>query len=332
MTEGEAERRLFFSLLLLFLILPALMLHGQEFLLRPLVAADARRIEYEDLFYTGELDQRRVEILENGFDSGHETFGDRAAIIPLWQIRRLIHGDSSKERGDNVFALVGSPVVYIPDALSNGAESVQLQITKKILDLLVSRGEHPDTRVELELLRVPKKIEGARIEDVQLLTPLNFPRGGRIRVLVRGRKGNEEIRAVAEAELRYFQGVYLADRVYQRGESLSLEQFSRSARPAEEVSSRAIGPEEGVFLARRRIAAGEQFTTNNIRPKPDVEAGDRLRVLIRSGAIELRIEGTAQASGRRGEEIPTKLQDGSITDCRIIEEGVVSLELQPSYL
>ncbi len=98
-----------------------------------------------------------------------------------------------------------------------------------------------------------------------------------------------------------------------RGVELALEDIAPGPGAAKRVG----------WTTRRVIRAGETLTEPAVEPPPLVRAGQVVQYIVRRGAIQLSISGTAMASGHTGEAIPIRLGERQRVEAVITGPGRV---------
>jgi flagella basal body P-ring formation protein FlgA len=78
--------------------------------------------------------------------------------------------------------------------------------------------------------------------------------------------------------------------------------------------------------ANRVIARGETITTNSVVSGIVVKPGDSVRIIGKSGALQIAVAGEARAAGRIGDRIQVKnLQSGILLQAIVVDEGLVEV-------
>ena len=79
-------------------------------------------------------------------------------------------------------------------------------------------------------------------------------------------------------------------------------------------------------IAARRLVNGSPLTKRALTTPMLVRRGDQVKVLVRSGAVEIAASGTAMRDGRRGQHIPVRVRQGRVVQAAIT--GPRQLEIQ----
>ena len=84
-------------------------------------------------------------------------------------------------------------------------------------------------------------------------------------------------------------------------------------------------PEPG-WRAERRIRQGEELRTPAVRPAVAVQTGDRVKVVWKSGSIQLTLTAVATGTARPGEVVTVRLDAGRRLTGVAASDGVVHIE------
>lgn len=300
----------------------AVELHIRQFILPKSIG-----IEQEDMFSTAISAGGGSAV---GYVSGigqeqlNTVFGETAAVVPVWQFRSLFR-ESFKEAAtherDAAIVLVGTASIYIPASIK---DNVSRSVLRETLEKLRHKPALIERRIELSILRIPGTLHNTEIVNVEIVHI--DERGGRIRLLCRGRTGNREVQAVVEGRIDILNAYHVAEREIRKGEVFYLNDMVLRAEREDSIPASLDIQREGAYIAVRTIKEGEILTSWNTKQKNMVEIGDEVMVVFRSGNVQMRMPGIARGSGTRGSLIPVRLNSGSLRDCRIQYEGEVTIE------
>lgn len=88
-----------------------------------------------------------------------------------------------------------------------------------------------------------------------------------------------------------------------------------------------VDPVGGPFLALAPMRAGEPVTIERVRLQPDVEAGAKVKLEVRAGALVIRGDGFLTQPGRVGESINVRAQStGAILEGTLVTPGRVVVD------
>jgi flagella basal body P-ring formation protein FlgA len=262
-----------------------------------------------------------AHFFQGPFPNAESLFGERAALIPLWEIRAALSGS-----GHRAPVLVGRQIHYLPPEKS-GAERKLLR--KMLTELGRTTGGQ---RVEIELGRVPAGIarelkgDGPFQVDLSISSELLRGSGGTLERRCIVRSGGRVL-GVCPVTIHPFRTAAAAPSRLERGRIVELSDFPRRSVPARELPvSAGSYPLSGRYRVERSVRAGELISGGAVSPEPAVRASSQVRVLLRSGGIELRVDGRALASGEVGETIAVRLATGARLDARITGRGTLEIE------
>ena len=154
----------------------------------------------------------------------------------------------------------------------------------------------------------------------ELLAPLKI-RPGAATALLRIRT-SEGIREVP-ISMEWFQNVVMTRRIVENGTVLAPEDVEvrqvRISSPMDAVSDirQAVGR-----MTNRRLPAGERISQGFLLTPPIVHRGDKVFIVVRKGALALRIQGEAMQDGAAGETIRVRNEQSK----KIIEAVIRSKE------
>jgi flagella basal body P-ring formation protein FlgA len=264
-----------------------------------------------------------------------ELFGERPAVIPLWQLRRLLGAPEAA-----AIAIVGNRVGYIP-AGTGAAERRLLRAAMRQFG--VGGAERPRSperarqrRVELTAGRIPAAVrafyrERKAAEEAgswHALAGRSPGPGSRLHAEERERRyalrAEGRIIGVCTVTVHPFRTVAVAQRPLEAGEVIKLDTQPRRA--IEPAGLPAGGPEyplQGRYRLRRAVPAGTPLGSAVLDREPAVRASARVEVVLREGGIVLRVPGRALASGGLGQQIPVRLATGGRVEARITGNGLL---------
>lgn len=324
---------LYRSLLLLFILyLNSAAVYAYEYHVRPLILPSGSVPISEEILQVRQGDSPALDHLaaENGIQAlriNRSVFGEDASLVPLWQIRSLfpvLQAPTKGGQGDEVeqmIALVGKSSIYIPGTIQ---DKTRRQILQHALEHLSKSFNSRDLRIELSLSRVPYTLQEADVLSVDLIG--GSKRSGDIRLMCTALKDGRKVEAVVSGKMNVSSPFPVAPTSLQAGEIFRIEDLALKAFPEDSLREGEILPDAGAFVAKRDIEKGEIISRNNAKPKLSVLAGDEVTVILRNGAVSLRVQGTARGNGRTGDIIPVRLNTGVIRDCKIENEGELILE------
>ena len=135
----------------------------------------------------------------------------------------------------------------------------------------------------------------------ELLAPLKLRPGAATALLrIRTQDGTREV----PISMEWFQNVVMTRRIVENGTVLSQEDVEvrqvRISSPMDAVSDirQAVGR-----MTNRRLPAGERISPGFLLTPPIVHRGDSVFIVVRKGALVLRMQGEAMEDGAAGETI-----------------------------
>lgn len=175
---------------------------------------------------------------------------------------------------------------------------------------------------DIRLYGAPVRLNLGPIEDDQLRGNVVL----RVQIMQEGAGGAEREAAsvpvsflVKRRELRL-----VAVRAIRKGEALGGDNLELREMDAtmDDRGFGALGDVEGK-QARAFIAAGKALTRPLVDFPPLIRRGDSVRVIVRSGAVQIEATGTAQRDAREGESLPVLMENSKKTmQARCVEAGV----------
>lgn len=311
------------------LLLPLAAAQAEQLTLRSLVEPASDKVRLSDVF---------VEPAEGSsgapFPEARRIFGERAALIPLWEIRSVL---SKSER--RVPVLVGRRLRYIP---ADATHDERL-LLRGILEALERRGS-PEERTEVEIERIPSGVEAyfrssttqeTAVQGGTLQAEASFSPGGgaesadgsgtqRRRFVLRS---GGEVLGVCPVTVYPYRTVAAAKRSLEAGEVVQLGQLPRVSAAAAELEKPAGEyPLRGRYRVNRSIPATRPLEASMLTAEPAVKASSQVRVTLRGNGIELRVGGRALRSGEVGETVPVRLATGARLDARVTSRGTLEIE------
>ena len=154
----------------------------------------------------------------------------------------------------------------------------------------------------------------------ELLAPLKIRPGAATALLrIRTPEGTREV----PISMEWHQNVVVTRRIVENGTVLAPEDIEvrqvRISSPMDAVSDirQAVGR-----MTNRRLPAGERISPGFLLTPPIVHRGDRVFIVVRKGALALRIQGEAMQDGAAGETIRVRNEQSK----KIIEAVIRSKE------
>ena len=139
-----------------------------------------------------------------------------------------------------------------------------------------------------------------------VVKPENLVLGSKV-VTIRTKHGNRNMAQVVR--LKWFAYLVVASRDIKRGEVLNagdlkveLVEYKRSYGSVFSQIDRVLG-----FVARRNIKIGSPITDRDIEGAYLIERGSSVIVMVRSGAVDVKVGGVALESGVRGDKIKVRI-------------------------
>lgn len=174
-------------------------------------------------------------------------------------------------------------------------------------------------RVAIEESWTERSIAGQSLE-IEFAPPLLGEAGGDVRVewpdppIATGPRaltvayevnGRVVSRALANVLVRQEATVWILIRDVQRGDRVTAADLHESARVWERSPRRAItGPlPPGGFVARSNLTSGAWLRHSDVRPRPDVEAGEEIFLVARTGAAAVSVTTSVRRGGSVGDTI-----------------------------
>jgi flagella basal body P-ring formation protein FlgA len=122
--------------------------------------------------------------------------------------------------------------------------------------------------------------------------------------------------------------VYVAARDLPAGTRISDQDLRLERRRLDDSLSRYLTEGDrlkGIVLLKP-VVAGQEIKAGTFVSGVVVRSGDLVKIVARSGALELSISGQARSSGKVGERIAVKnLQSDAIIQATVVDEGVVEV-------
>lgn len=150
---------------------------------------------------------------------------------------------------------------------------------------------------------------------------------GRVPVTVILKRGDSELkRGVVTVRLRAVESVMVANRGLSRGEVVGAQDFRRASRDVSDLRSPPITQASDLLgmRVRQSIQAGNVWQPRHLETVPVVKRGERVRLRLVSGGLQIDGAGKAGEDGRAGDWIRV-LNDASrrYVTGQVDEEGTV---------
>lgn len=302
-----------------------------ELHVRPIIAPAGEEISVHDILKIdrkNQLKDTRIS-LNSQLKS---VCGTEAALVPMWQFSTILetapHQDPGGSLTNSTVSLVGRRAVYIPPKYNTPAmKSLIIEISKKI----DSKYESSKERIEIEIPHLPISLqsfkkpgeEAHRRFKTEFLTKRNTGRGtADLRYLV----SSGSVEGVLTVKISRYTPYFVLNRKVKAGDVIISEDLEQKAFPVGEHPEALFSTYNTKFEAATHIGAGTPLHTRNARIKPMVEPGDQVRVIMRRGAVQLKLGGNVRGKALRDELVAVKLDTGIIKKCRVKAEGEVVLE------
>ncbi|WP_448587325.1 flagellar basal body P-ring formation chaperone FlgA [Thermocrinis sp.] len=176
-----------------------------------------------------------------------------------------------------------------------------------------------DVRVaKIELLSWDKKGEGEPNIELEM-------EYGKARAMAHVEFGDRRLTAVVVPLWRA--RLLSAKYDIQRGSQLYPELFTIEERWLRSIPNdlRISLEEVKNYQASTYIPKGSILRRSVIKPLPAVERSDVVKLVLRSGALEVSTQGVSLDRGEVGKVVRVKTQSGKVLRCRVIERGVVEV-------
>ncbi len=296
---------------------------------RPVIAPAAAEISIHDLFIvTAEESAERLRLVAQQELAG--VCGLAAALVPLWQLKGTL-----RSTADTV-SVVGRRSVYIPSAIE--APAMQ-NLFEQLLRRLELEFPAENERLEIEIphmpggLRALSRAEASYTRNIRvellMLRPENGAASGAAgagtataRFLVTA----GELQGVLSAEVRRYSPYLSPLRSVARGETLQSDEVDRKPFIVGAYPPALMAEKSSAYEIRAQLSSGEPLTIRNARIKPVVEPGDVVHVVLKRGAVQLKMPGNARGEAALNERVAVRLDTGIIKECRVLGAGEVILE------
>jgi len=302
-----------------------------ELYVRPHIIPAGEKVSMKDVFISVVSDTTQFSLSSQV----STVFGERPAVLPLWQISGVLQTEQPHELDESALSLVGRRAVYIPSSIESLA---MIEVLTQALQQIAEKYESPEERIEIEIPYLPASLQALTTGDAsgsvsdskpreltsELLTIRDMGQGkSKARFLVK----NGTMQGVVTATIERFTPYLKAQRRIKDGEVITVDSVQKSAVRVgayPEALTSTHGSSD--FEARTEIFAGEPLHIRNARIKPLVVPGDRVSVMMQRGAVQLRIAGNARGEAGRNESVAVKLDTGVIKECRVVQAGEVVFE------
>jgi len=132
------------------------------------------------------------------------------------------------------------------------------------------------------------------------------------------------------ASVRVMERVVVTTRPITRGEPLTAEDLALEPRDLGELQRGFLRTPAQVVgkIARRPLREGEVVLPNAIAAPRLVRRGQKVTIVARGQAVEVRMNGTALADGAEGDQIPVRnMRSRRVVEGRVTAQGIVRVEL-----
>ncbi|MFW5712336.1 MAG: flagellar basal body P-ring formation chaperone FlgA [Spirochaetia bacterium] len=296
---------------------------------RQVIAPDADKITIHDFFIvTAEETAERLTLAAQ--QELEAICGSEAALVPLWQLKGAL-----RSTADTV-SVVGRRSVYIPSTIES---TVMQSLLEQLLRSLEQEYPAENERLEIEIPRMPgglrelTRTEGTsdRNLKVELLTLRPGNRSadraaGDGTASARFLVSAGELQGVLSVEVRRFSPYLSPRRSVARGETLQSDEVERKPFIVGAYPPALTAGRSSTYEIRAKISSEEPLTIRNARIKPVVEAGDAVSVVLKRGAVQLKMPGNARGEAALNERVAVRLDTGIIKECRVLGAGEVILE------
>lgn len=181
---------------------------------------------------------------------------------------------------------------------------------------------------ELEILRLPKLVapEGGGVRVCWPETAI--PAGSRALTVECVHDGRVVARGLASVMIRRETPVWIVLHDLKRGDAVGAEDVRLSARTWERSSTRAVTgemPSRG-WIAARALTAGQWLRQADVKKRPDVTAGSKIRLLVRGGDASVWVTGRVRRAGSIGDTILVLNPiTNKLVSARLLDAGTAEL-------
>ncbi len=150
-------------------------------------------------------------------------------------------------------------------------------------------------------------------------------RYGYIPIVIKEGKGKRK--SIIPVRLKLMQKVFVANRTIKRGERLSAEDVKLKIKDVTDLKFKPIKSVDEIvgMQTRINISDGRIITDNMVEKGKTVFAGNKVTAVYQNGVVQVTFPAIVRISGRVGEIIRVKRNDGIIFKAKVINNKEVEI-------
>lgn len=209
------------------------------------------------------------------------------------------------------------------EAHSGPVDVVKSEITER----LMASSPWEDGSVEVEEIRISGLDETVQFTSVEVTIPRGIRNAGKVSVLVTLFKDSKEVKTLwATARIKAYKDAVVALRPLKMNTGIEAGDVKVVRVDVSDMHDAVSTLEEAEgMIVRRPISAGAVVRKDSIRPRLAVRRGDKVVLLIESGAIRIRSAAIASGEGAVGSLISARTQGGKEVTARVTGPGTASV-------
>lgn len=217
------------------------------------------------------------------------------------------------------FVIALSFLFVSSEALSGPADIIKAEIT----DRLMASSPWEDGSVEIEEIRISGLDESVQFTSVEVTIPRGIRNAGKVSVLVTLFKDSREVKTLwATARIKAYKDAVVALRPLKMNTGIGAQDIKVVRVDVTEMQDAISSVEEAAgMIVKRPISAGAVIRKDSLKQQLAVRRGDKVVLLIESGAIRIKSAAIASAEGVVGALIPARTQGGKEVMARVTGPG-----------
>lgn len=206
------------------------------------------------------------------------------------------------------------------EALSSPADIIKAEIAGK----LMASSPWEDGSVEIEEIRISGLDEATQFTSVEVTIPRGIRNAGKVSVLVTLFKDSREVKTLwATARIKAYKDAVVALRPLKMNTAIGAQDIKAVRVDVSDMQDAISTVEEAEgMIVRRPISAGAVIRKDSLKQQVAVRRGEKVVLLIESGAIRIKSAAIASAEGVVGALIPARTQGGKEVMARVTGPGM----------
>ncbi|MEK7679337.1 MAG: flagellar basal body P-ring formation chaperone FlgA, partial [Deltaproteobacteria bacterium] len=215
-------------------------------------------------------------------------------------------------------------LLFAPNEAHSGpADIIKAGITER----LMAQSPWEEGSVEVEEIRISGFDESVQFTSVEVTIPRGLRNAGKVSVLVTLFKDSKEVKTLwATARIKAYKDAVVALKPLRMNTGIEPGDVKVVRVDVSDMHDAISSVEEAAgMIVKRPISAGSVIRKDSIKSQLAVRRGEKVMLVIESGAVRIRSVAIASAEGAVGALISARTQGGKEVMARVTGPGMASV-------